>query len=119
MAKTTRINYKAADGNDWSATIQHIEITRVFGTRLATSDPKWFIVPATGGQRQEVDKITFISGDGSVWSARVRAHTERSQNFANYDFLLWPEQEHRFGQHVSDSIVFQTWDGTYQEIVRV
>ncbi|MBK5275940.1 MAG: hypothetical protein JJE30_12925 [Desulfuromonadales bacterium] len=119
MAKTTRINYKAADGNDWTATIQHIDITRVFGNRLKTSDPKWFIALATGGQRQEVDKITYISKDGSVWSGRVRAHTERSKNFANYDFLLWPEEEHRVGQHVSDSMVFQTWDGTYQEIVRV
>jgi hypothetical protein len=119
MAKVTRINYKAADGNNWTATIQNVDITKVFGSRIKTSDPKWSIALATGDQRQVVDKITYIAKDGSIWSVRVRAHTERSKKFANYDFLLWPEQEHKFGQHIADTIVFQTWDGTYQEILRV
>lgn len=120
MPKTQQINFRSGDGSDWTGKIKNVERSRLFGSRVNTSDPKWILTKTGGDKKPNEDKFSYISLDGSIWWARVRAHSEFGSDHANYDFLLWPEDaDNPIGQHVKYSMVFQTWDGLFQQILRV
>jgi hypothetical protein len=104
--------YLTWDETCWIAHLENIKAQ--FSSRV--SDPYWIHEPAAAGHAlNKVDRINYLTKDGSQWHSKVHAHRDLLNARVTYDFEHFPGNSNNSTSN-SKNLIFLDWNRVAWEI---